>query len=86
MKILNLEIKRVPRAESSDETFVIQVAAEYLKQDILSVSSLSMLSSAISDKLADELYPDVKDALLKHSGLQKIISEIRLDNAKKLLK
>lgn len=84
MKILNWEIKKVARASASDDLITFNIAGEFIKADLTSYSTLSGIRNEVINKLFEEIYPDVKDALLKHSGMQKIITEIRLDLAKKI--
>jgi len=85
MKILKWKIERQRSATTTEDNINVEFVAQYLAKEILDTTSIKEISNRIADKLTDELYADVKDALLKHSGMQKIITEIRLQIAKGIL-
>jgi len=85
MKILNFEIKRSKGAEGVNDITQVKFLAELIESDLKSYDVLTNISKMVADKLAVELYADIKEELLSDSGMNKIIQEIRLNLAKKVI-
>lgn len=66
---------------SKDET-KLEIAMHFIKQDI-EFEALKQVSNIVAEKLADKLYPTIKDKIMTSPNFEAVINEIRLQIADK---
>ncbi len=81
MKILNWTSKA--SVDSSHREF--EIVGEYLKEEFSNFNNLQKISGIISEKLANDLYPDIKALIMRDPHFQTILNEINLLVAKKFI-